>query len=81
MAANQFVGQCHDDSYFLTIGMAAPPVIVGGTEERRRQLAELSFVPVTTLGRYAMSRRATEQLIVVLTTLLENADEAGEIAE
>lgn len=47
--ANQFVGQVHEDTFFLTIGQLVPPALIGTPEEQAEQLEEIAYLPVKPL--------------------------------
>lgn len=77
-AANHFLVQADGDMHYLTIGHATPPVLLGSPEDLKRQLTQLGLVPVKPLGRFALSRSKAQELVGVLTSVLEKtASEPG----
>ena len=76
-AANQFLVQADGDMHYLTIGHVVPPVVLGSEEDRQRQLAQLGLVPVQPLGRFALSRNKVQELVGVLTSVLEKTAAPG----
>jgi H2-forming N5,N10-methylenetetrahydromethanopterin dehydrogenase-like enzyme len=75
--ANQFIGQVDDDLVVLSLGCAAPPVIIGDTLEERRQAAEnVGYVPVRPIARVGMTRAKLDELIARLIETRDNYDKA-----
>jgi hypothetical protein len=83
--ANQFVGQIERDTFILVVGQMTPPILIGTPEERRAQALQLSYVPVKTVGRYAMTKDRLAELVAMLsrqlavmeTQIAEEDDHAG----
>src|SRR5438477_13162216 len=72
----QFVAQ---DEFVLTIGQAHPPAIFGESPEERRKIAEqMGYVTVKVLGKYSMTLRRVEELIVALQAIIQNYHDATE---
>lgn len=63
------------DEFVLTVGYAAPPVLLGTQEEQTVSLAALGAVPAKTLGRFALTRSRVEELITTLTQAVKVWDE------
>lgn len=82
VTANQFVSQFDDHGFYLSVGMLAPPLLLGSQEEREAQLKKISFVPINSLARFALSRKTMGELVEVLRANLERYDavkkESGE---
>ena len=84
--ANQFVVQLalpaadRPDGVQLIVGHVNPPVIVGKTEDsRREQLARYNGkLPVTVYARYYVSRARLEELRNTLDLLAEKYDEVAD---
>jgi len=72
--ANQFLIQHQPDEFVLTVGQLVPPPLLGTDEEKREQLARVSYVPIRVIGRYGLTRRRIEELIAVLQENLERHD-------
>jgi hypothetical protein len=76
--ANQVLSQVGQHSeVILTFGQLAPPAILGETqEEREKQLASITRLPIKPVARLALTRAGLEQLVTVLHQTLENHDKA-----
>lgn len=74
---NQIVGQVDPEEhvFYLTVGQALPPALIGTPEERLRQLREIAYVPVRPIARLAFTRRKLEELIAVLRTNLDQYEQ------
>ena len=72
--ANQFLIQHQPDEFVLTVGQLVTPPLLGTDEEKREQLARVSYVPIRAIGRYGLTRRRIEELIAVLQENLERHD-------
>jgi len=72
---NQFVGQFHENEFFLTIGQALPPALIGTPEERADQLEQIAYVPVKPVARLALTKRGCQELIANLQNILEGAEQ------
>lgn len=66
MAANLFIAQVHQDEVILTIGQAAPPVVMGTSEEVREQLKQIDKVPARVVARLSLTPLRLRQLIGIL---------------
>ena len=77
---NQFVGQVEAEQgvFFLTVGQALPPALIGTPEERVEQLEQVSYVPVKPVARLALTRERLEYLIAVLQTNLDQHDQISQ---
>ncbi len=79
VAANQFVSQALADGMFvISFGMAKPPLVVGTPEQQHRQLSDLSFVPVETLCRMAVTPESMRRLIELLQLNLAKHDKRSQ---
>jgi hypothetical protein len=58
----------------MTVGHAAPPLLVGDPEEQRAQAQAVDEVPVQVLGRFSMGREQVGQMLSVLATAAEQWD-------
>lgn len=72
---NQFVGQVHEDTFFLTAGQMIPPALVGTPEERAEQLEQIAYVPVKPVARLALTRADIQQLVSTLNANLDQHEE------
>lgn len=74
---NQFVGQVEAEQgvFFLNIGQALPPALLGTPEEQAEQLEQIAYVPVKPVARLALTRERLEYLIAILQTNLDQHDE------
>jgi hypothetical protein len=74
---NKFVGQVEAEEhvFYLTIGQALPPALVGTPEEKLEQLEAISYVPIKPIARLAFTRKKLEELIAVLQTNLDQYEE------
>ena len=75
-AANHFLSQIAGCGFFVTFGVASPPVLLGTPEYRREQAKKIAFVPVRALSRIALTRQGMEELIEVLQRNLKHLEEA-----
>ncbi len=75
-AANHFLSQIVGDGFFVTFGVASPPVLLGTPEYKREQAKKIAFVPVRTLSRIALTRQGMGELIAVLQQNLKHFEEA-----
>ena len=72
LRANQFLGQFGSgpdgmpEEFVLTVGYAAPPVVLGSPQEQAASLAALGAVSVSGLSRVSMSRARLGELIQLL---------------
>ncbi len=79
LTINQIVGQALTrEEYILTLGQVAPPVLLGTEEQRRQQLEMITFAAVKPVARIGLTRQRVEELIRILTEILDNADKMGE---
>lgn len=63
LAMNQSLVVIHEGDIVLTLGMMAPPVIrTGSAEEDIERIRQTGYVPIRTLGKFALSRRRLEEL-------------------
>lgn len=74
-ASNHFISQFDDSLFYLSFGLATPPVLLGSPDERKRQAEQLEVVPIETVARLALTPQAMGQLIGVLQTNLKAAEE------
>jgi presenilin-like A22 family membrane protease len=74
LLANQFLVQEDEGTFFVTMGQVAPPVLLGTPEERYEQARSLGVIPVTVLGRYAVTRANVGRLIGVLEQVASTFD-------
>lgn len=74
---NQFVGQVEAGQgvFFLNVGQALPPALIGTPEERTEQLEQIAYIPVKPVARFAFTRERLEYLIAILQTNLDQHDE------
>lgn len=75
--ANQFVVTHNGQEFILVVGQITPPLLLGTPEQQAEQAKLLSFVPIKTVARFAMTRERMEQLIKVLQEHLKQADAGG----
>lgn len=72
LRANQFLAQLgpgpdgNPEECILTIGYAAPPVLLGSPEEQRATVMALGAIESKALARVSMSRARVGQLIDIL---------------
>lgn len=79
LTINQMVGQALTrQEYIVTLGQVAPPVLLGTEEQRRQQMEMLTFAAVKPVARIGLTRRRVEELIRILTEILDNADKMDE---
>ena len=79
---NQFIVQVDSaGDVFLTCGTVTPPVLLGDNHDDLRKLAEgISYVPIRTVSKFALSARHLRELIGVLQTgveMFERLEAAG----
>ena len=79
---NQFIVQVDSTGdVFLTCGTVTPPVLLGDNHDDLRKQAEgISYVPVHTVNKFALSVRHLRELIGVLQTgveMFERLEAAG----
>lgn len=71
--ANQFLIQFQGEGAFvLGVGQSTLPPLVGERQDVAEQLADLTFVPVRTLARVALSPDKLRELIAALSANLHN---------
>jgi len=77
-SSDQMVAQIDRDRVVVTFGSTSPPVIMGDTDEERRQSAEsIGYVPVRVISKVAMTRDRLEDTVRVLTEILGKIDGTG----
>jgi hypothetical protein len=82
LSANQFLSQLSPgpnglpEEMLLTIGYAAPPVLLGTPEEQQMTLRALGAVPVRAHVRVAINRVRLQEVIQMLQTTAETWDNA-----
>lgn len=74
---NQIVGQVEAEEhvFYLTVGQALPPALIGTQDERLRQLQGISYVSVKPIARLAFTRKKLEELVAVLQTNLDQYEQ------
>lgn len=74
---NKIVGQVEPEEhvFYLTIGQALPPALIGTPEEKLRQLQGIAYVPIKPIARLAFTRKKLEELIAILQTNLDQYEE------
>src|ERR1700677_59970 len=73
--ANQFLTQlAAPDEVIITVGQAAPPVLLGTPEQQVAQAAAVAFVPVKAMIRVSLTTTRVRELRDVLTKVLEQHD-------
>ncbi|MCW2756340.1 MAG: hypothetical protein JWO46_86 [Nocardioidaceae bacterium] len=78
LRANQFLGQIaagiegQPEEFLLSIGYAAPPVLLGTPEEQQLSMQAVGAISVKTEVRVSMSRGHLAALTQLLATALEN---------
>jgi hypothetical protein len=75
--ANQFAVQFLGETFVVSMGQVAPPMILGTDEERQQQAESISFLPVKTLGRFSMPRSNLEEFIGVLQQVIGQYDKVA----
>lgn len=71
-AVNQAYSQFDPKGLFiLTLGMANPPPLMGGTGQNRKTLEAIDAVTVTTVARLAMTEAHAEAVMKILQTNLK----------
>ena len=75
MMSNQLISQFEPGMFFLTFGHVTPPVLLGSPEQRAEQAERLGYVPVKTLGRFAITPRRLREFITVLQDNLRTYEE------
>ena len=75
--ANQFVIAHLGQEFILSIGQVAPPLLLGTPEQQHEQAKQLSFVPIKTVARFAMTRERLDQLIKLLQDHVAQSDAGG----
>ena len=78
LTANQYLVTLDpaNDTMYLMVGLVMPPPLMGTTEEIQNQLREQSYLPVRTLGRFALTRQSAGELANVLHESLSRYDQA-----
>jgi hypothetical protein len=76
LGVNQMIAQhIGREEFILIFGQVAPPVILGQTEEQRReQLRMVTFAAVKPVARVSMTRARVVELIRILHSQLEAHD-------
>ncbi|MER5918142.1 hypothetical protein ABT124_49885 [Streptomyces sp. NPDC001982] len=77
LSTNQVLTQVDSDHVYLAFGTATPPVLMGQDAEVRDQAMKLSYVPVRSVARLAISRRHLGELIEVLQRTADKFDSQG----
>jgi hypothetical protein len=72
---NHFASQFDESLFYVSFGLATPPLLVGTPEERRKQAELIDVVPIETLARVALTPKAMGQLIDVLQRNLTASEE------
>lgn len=65
------------DCAILTLGQAAPPVVLGTTEEQQTMARAIGGVSVRAICRVSMTRMRVAELAAGLSQLLANMDSAA----
>jgi hypothetical protein len=60
--ANQFLIQSDGHDFYLTVGYAAPPAVIGTPEEQAAELGRLDAIQVSIVARLVVSRSRLRQL-------------------
>lgn len=70
---NKFVGQVEPEehAFYLTLGQALPPALIGTPDERLEQLERIAYVPIKPIARLAFTKSKLEELVAVLQTNLD----------
>ena len=68
---NQFVSQFTDDMFFVSFGLATPPLLPKDLERRKARLEAMESVPVSPVARLALTPERMRELIEVLQTNLQ----------
>lgn len=71
LAANHFVSQFYNDTFYVAFGRLTPPVLLGDPEQKIEQAKKLDFVPIHPVARVALDPEAMEELIGVLQSNLD----------
>jgi hypothetical protein len=75
--ANQFIIQSQPDaSFVISVGQATGPLLIGTSEQVAELAAQIEFVPVRTLGRFAVTEVKLRELIAALEANLANFEQA-----
>ncbi len=75
--ANQFLIQFQPDgSFVLGVGQANAPPLLGTPEEIVEQAADITFVPVRTLLRCALTEAKLREVVQMLSANLEKFERA-----
>ena len=69
--ANHFVGQHMADIMILILGQVSPPIVFGSGEKQAQQMRDMTYLPVKTVTRVALTRKGTKELIATLQEMLE----------
>ena len=72
---NHFASQFDDSLFYVSFGLATPPLLGGSPQERQKQLELLDVVPIDTKARVSLTPRAMRQLIDVLQRNLQGFEE------
>ena len=74
--ANQFLVQwTPEEGFVLGVGQATTPPLMGTPEQIKAQAAQIEFVPVRTLARFAMTQPKLHELIAALEANLRNFEQ------
>ncbi len=66
---NQIFLTVDQDEIFVSLGAAAPPMLLGSSEEIQEQAAQLPYVPIQTVVRFALSPRRLHEFADVFSNV------------
>lgn len=64
-----------DGDFFINLGIATPPLLLGTPDEIAEQATRIGYVPVRTVARLAVSPRRLRELHSVLEQIVNRMDE------
>ena len=75
--ANASVGQlqAQEDAFYLTVGQATPPALIGTPQEQADQLDQIAYIPVKPVARFAFTRARLQELVAILQANLDQYDQ------
>jgi len=76
---NQFLGQVHSGEIFLTLGVVAPPILLG--VEAEAGLPRLTYVPARPVARLALTPERLDELVRVLQRVRQMYDSETRLEE
>jgi hypothetical protein len=74
---NTFVGQvqAQEGVFYLTVGQAVPPALIGTPQEQAEQLKQIAYVPVKPVARLALTKPRLQELVGILQANLDQYEQ------